>query len=252
VNNLNPAPEIIPNDAADAAREPGVVSIGNHFTDGTVHLISNYWGLGTFLDAAGITQVDTLERPMELAFISTASRPYPEFGQPSPRFLQAERAWLDQQQEAGRINWFEYCIVGRDSDQILEELADVDGILVGGGNTQYLQEQLVEGGRGQAIRDLVLTKKKWYLGKSAGAIVAGPDIDPRGLLLDSMASGPIEDTTGLGLTDVYPLPHIDTPSIMEKEHNGKTGWEIAAELTERFPTAYILDKRVDNSTQPTQ
>jgi peptidase E len=212
---------------------PGIVSIDDHYAEGNVHLISNYWGLDSFLDAP------LPEHQLDVAFVTTASRRYPEFGKPR-RFLEAERAWLTKQQEAGRLKYTELCIAGKTADQIHSDLKNADVIFMGGGNTQYLHEQLRETGADDVIRTLV-KGGTWYLGKSAGAIVAGPDIDPRGFFLDSMAEDNITDTSGLGLTEVYPLPHIDTPSIMDVEYDGKTGWQHAIEMTRRVPTAYILD-----------
>lgn len=216
--------------------QPGIVSIGNHYTEigeMNIHLISNYWGLDTFMEAP------LPERELSLVFISTASKPYPEHGQPV-RFLDAERAWLDRKQKEGRIKYNEYCLTGQKPDQIEEALQDIDVIFMGGGNTQYLLEQIQKSGAGPIIQDRV-REGVWYFGKSAGAIIAGPDINPRGFFLESMATEPLEDTKGLGLTQIYPLPHIDTPSIMSTVYEGKTGWQHAVEMTRLYPTAYILD-----------
>lgn len=217
---------------------PGIVSMGRNFTDieGRVHLISNYWGLKTMLDDAPMPK-DPL-----IAHVPTAARRYPEVGQPSPRFLDAERAWLAEQKQAGTLDYFEYCIAGKDADDIKDKLGEADVILMGGGNTQYLLQELQDTGADAVIRDLV-RDGTWYVGKSAGAIVAGPDINPRGFFLDSMATRKLNDTTALDLTPVYPLPHIDTPKIMSVMCGDKTGWQIAIEMTRTMPTAYIYDDR---------
>lgn len=226
----------------------GVVSVGDHFTDtdSNVHLISNYWGLNSLWEAPLPDDV------LDVAFVSTASRRYPELGRPC-RFLDAERAWLQEQEEAGRIRSFEYCIAGRTAEEVGNDLSGVDVIFMGGGNTQYLLQELHDTGADDVIRGMV-KDGTWYFGKSAGAIVAGPDIDPRGFFLESMATRPLPDTVGLGLTSVYPLPHIDTPSIMEQVHDGKNGWQHAIEMMQRYPTAHILDnaREANTGTAPAQ
>jgi len=215
------------------APQVGVVSVSDHFRDGNVHLISNYWGLDSFLEAP------LPDKKLTVAYVGTAAKRYVEFEEPA-RFADAERAWLDRQQKSDRLNYFDYCISGKRAEQIEEDLSGADVVFVGGGNTQYLHEQLQCTGADDIIRTLV-KNGTWYLGKSAGAIVAGPSIEPRGFLMDSMASAPIKNPQGLGLTNVYPLPHIDTPSIMSKEYAGKSGWQHAIELSSTAPTAYILD-----------
>lgn len=218
-----------------AGNVPGIVSTGNYYREGNIHLISNYWGLESFMET-------TLpERQLNLVFISTASKPYAEHGEPT-RFLDAERAWLEAKREEGKIKYREFCIGGKQPDDVREALDGVDVIFMGGGNTLYLLEQIQDSGAGPIIRDLV-DNGTLYFGKSAGAIVAGPDIKPYGFLMKSMATRPIVDTKGLGLTQVYPLPHIDTLRIMGEGvvYDGKTGWQHAEELTSKYPTAYIFD-----------
>lgn len=217
----------------EAAPAPGVVSIDDHYREGTVHLISNYWGLDSFLEAP------LPDRRLDVAYISTASKPYPEHGEPV-RFADAERAWLNQQQETGRIKYTEYCVSGKTPEIIHNDLVGRDVIFMGGGNTQYLMQEIHESGADGVIPRLVLDGM-WYLGKSAGAIVAGPDIHPRGFFLRSMAKASLARTAGMALTRVYPLPHIDTPSVMGQTYDGKTGWQHAIEMSRTLPVAYILD-----------
>lgn len=221
----------------DAPPKAGIVSIGNHFTDGTVHLISNYWGMDSFLDCPELP-----EECLKMVHVSTASKRYAELGKEA-RFLDAERAWVEAQKKAGRIAAHEYCVAGKTEEEICDTLGAADVIFMGGGNTQYLLQELQDTGADEIIRRLVLKEGKWYLGKSAGAIVAGPDIDPRGFFMEPMTTHDLDDTTALGLTDVFPLPHIDTPSIMNTTWDGKTGWQHAIEMTRACRTAYILDDK---------
>ena len=214
-------------------KPPGIISVDNHYREDNVHLISNYWGLESFMD-------QTLpDHQLNLLFVSTASRPYPEHGE-GTRFLDAERSWLEEKQNEGKIKYREFCIHGRQPDEVREAVDGIDVLFMGGGNTQYLLEQIQDSGAGPIIKESV-EGGVIYFGKSAGAIVAGPDIEPRGFLLNSMATRPLTDTRGLGLTNVYPLPHIDTPKIMDAVYNGKTGWQHAVELAREYHTAYILD-----------
>lgn len=212
---------------------PGIVVRDRYYREKNIHLISNYWGLESLMECP------LPKRTLNLAFISTASTPYPTRNEPC-KFLDAERAWLEKKKAEGRINYFEYCIGNKKPEEIKTALQNLDILFVGGGNTAYLLQKIQESGAAPIIKELV-EDKVWYFGKSAGAIVAGPDIDPWGFILGSMATRDLDSTQGIGLTQVYPLPHVDTDSFMNNTHKGKNGYRYLAELAHNHPVAVLLD-----------
>ena len=48
-----------------------------------------------------------------------------------------------------------------------------------------------------------------YVGASAGALIAGPDIEPCSSLDDSKYGPSLKSSKGLGLIDIVPMPHYD-------------------------------------------
>ena len=75
-------------------------------------------------------------------------------------------------------------------------LADCAAIAAAGGNTFFLLQELRHSGADALIRRRI-SEGCWYLGESAGAAVAAPDISY------------LASTAALGLVDFYPLPHMD-------------------------------------------
>jgi dipeptidase E len=97
----------------------------------------------------------------------------------------------------------------------LEKLNDVDVIYIAGGNTFYLLEKAVESGALELIKILV-NKGKLYAGSSAGAIFAGPSIEPVTLLDDPKDAPNLKTYEGLGLVDFVVLPHYGKEKYLQK------------------------------------
>jgi dipeptidase E len=97
----------------------------------------------------------------------------------------------------------------------LEELNNVDVIYVAGGNTFYLLEKAVESGALKLIRRLV-NNGKLYAGSSAGAIFAGPSIEPVTALDDPNDAPNLKTYKGLGLVDFVVLPHYGKEKYLQK------------------------------------
>lgn len=88
----------------------------------------------------------------------------------------------------------------------LKEFKNFDVVFVAGGNSFYLLQKMRESGFDKIIRKLVKNDVT-YVGSSAGAVVAGPDIWPI-RFLDEPASAKLKSFKGLGLVDFVPLPHF--------------------------------------------
>lgn len=97
---------------------------------------------------------------------------------------------------------------------IRDTIASSDMIYVTGGNTFYLMQalryssadRLIE----QAVHDGII-----YIGESAGAVVAGPNIEYI-KRMDSEDPAPyLNGYTGMGMVDFNIVPHIDGPTLGE-------------------------------------
>lgn len=95
-------------------------------------------------------------------------------------------------------------------DAIQRALQRDDLIYIAGGNTFFLLQELKRSGADQLIRGEV-HKGKPYIGESAGAIAAAPDIAYSSMMDDPGKAPGLQDYTGLHLTEWYPVPHRGNP-----------------------------------------
>lgn len=112
---------------------------------------------------------------------------------------------------------------------------EADVILLNGGNTFYLMEQLQKSGLDKKLADLLRTRV--YVGSSAGSMVAG-----KGLSLASDALlyyenvGHIEKYDALNLVNLSIRPHLNSPFFP------KVTIEFLTQLTKELPEpVYVLD-----------
>lgn len=91
-------------------------------------------------------------------------------------------------------------------DTIVEVLTKNDIIYIAGGNTFYLLQELRKSGADKILIQEV-KKGKLFIGESAGAIVAAPDIAYSAAMDCAEKAPDLKDYTGLGLTDFYVVPH---------------------------------------------
>lgn len=87
-------------------------------------------------------------------------------------------------------------------------LADCAAIAAAGGNTFFLLQELRRSGADALIRRRI-SEGCWYLGESAGAAVAAPDISYLAPMDEPSLAPALTSTAALGLVDFYPLPHMD-------------------------------------------
>ena len=91
-------------------------------------------------------------------------------------------------------------------EEIAGKLAANDYIYVSGGNTFFLLQELKRSGADKMIAEQVRAGKL-YIGESAGAMVASPDI-AYASVMDSVKKAPLlGGFDSLHLTDFYTVPH---------------------------------------------
>jgi dipeptidase E len=119
--------------------------------------------------------------------------------------------WIDKDRDILTHMGFHYTeldIANTPTEQLAESLDNIDLVYVAGGYTYYLLEQIRTTGF-----DTILTKFMerggLYVGASAGALIAGPDIEPCSSLDDPKYGPSLKSSKGLGLIDIVPMPHYD-------------------------------------------
>lgn len=111
-----------------------------------------------------------------------------------------------------------------------------DLVFVVGGNTFYLLQELRKSGTDELLREAVRAGKL-YIGESAGAIVAAPDIAYSRAMDRPDRAPDLHDTAGLGLVDFYPVPHEGNREL------GAAAAQIVREHAEALDVRPFNDKQ---------
>lgn len=135
---------------------------------------------------------------VRVAFVPTAGDPYDDSS-----FVDRDRQLL---QEHG-YDVVELDLKDQTASTLETALSDVDVLFVAGGNTFYLLRWARESGLDQVL-PAALERGMLYVGASAGAIIAGPDVDPVVELDDPQAAPELSSHRGLGIVNVVVLPHF--------------------------------------------
>jgi dipeptidase E len=122
---------------------------------------------------------------------------------PEPSWLINDRLTFSNYPQ---LQVFEYSITGKTLQQIETDLAVVDILYVTGGNVFYLLEQSQETNFITFVRSRVASGTI-YIGHSAGAIIAGPNIEPAYRADKALLAKKLQGYAGYGIVDIVTLPH---------------------------------------------
>lgn len=148
--------------------------------------------------------------------------------------------WVDADREALAsfgLDLVEVDLTVLSGERLAAAVAGLDAIYLAGGNTFALLHHLRRSGLDRLLPGL-LDDGLLYLGASAGAAVAGLDVEPLSLMDDPAEAPALESTRGLGLVDLVLLPHADgklapyPSSLVER---------IVSTYGDRFPIQRIDD-----------
>ena len=110
-----------------------------------------------------------------------------------------------------------------------DKLTKNDYIYITGGNTFYLLQELKKSGADELIVELV-NNGKLYIGESAGAIVASPNIEYASAM-DSVKKAPeLHAFDALGLTDFYTVPHHTNAPFKKAAEKIKANYAMSLTL----------------------
>ena len=122
-------------------------------------------------------------------------------------------------------------------ESIVNSLTKNDIIFIGSGNTFFLLQELRRSGADKILVQEV-NKGKLYIGESAGAVIACPDIGYCSGM-DSPEKAPeLTDYTGLGLVDFYIVPHIGNKEM------GEAAEKAVEEYNSRLDLKIITDRQI--------
>lgn len=123
-------------------------------------------------------------------------------------------------------------------------LHSADAVFVEGGSPFWLLQAMRETGFDRIVVDAVRAGLP-YVGISAGALVAGPDVEPLSAVSNTSLAPRLRSTEALGLADYVVYPHYDSPERSE-------GFpKLLAEYGQRFRLLPLTDRQalvIDNGT----
>ena len=162
--------------------------------------------------------------------IPTAAIPYENYRQKD--WFMHERVAF----QALGLQLTDFDLTGKTQAEVAAALQDADIIYVNGGNTYFLMEKINQSGFAAVLKDR-LRAGALYVGSSAGAVVACPDISFIETM-DEPEAASLTDFSGMGLIDFSILPHFDHPQY------GTIAKEIAARAE---PSARMIGLRDDQA-----
>ncbi len=98
--------------------------------------------------------------------------------------------------------------------EIVNKLENNDYIYVAGGNTFFLLQEMNSSGAGDLIKKQI-NAGKLFIGESAGAILAAPNIEYARDTDNPLAAPHLKTYDALDVIDFYPVPHYKDESLME-------------------------------------
>lgn len=167
------------------------------YVHGRVFLASRFEALEHLLE---IVPPEKLEH---ILFIPTAANNYPD---ERKAFLEGYRQWF----RTHNIPFTEIDLAAMQQEELLVALRGAGAIVVAGGNTQYLLEQMQRTDFARTIKPCI-ERGVWYIGVSAGAVVAGPNIEHIVPIEPAQTDNLLTDYTALALVPSPVVPHADQP-----------------------------------------
>jgi GrpB-like predicted nucleotidyltransferase (UPF0157 family)/peptidase E len=158
---------------------------------------------------------------LRVAFVPTPAGPDAE----QAPWVQADRRQLEIL--GCRISTLE--LATAEPGEVAAALHEADAVFVTGGNAYLVLWYARHTGFATLVPRLVEEGSLVYVGTSAGAMLAGPDIEPGATPAGRDAAPPLESTTGLRLVPLRVLPHDQEPErhAMNKailEAHGREGF----------------------------
>ena len=187
-----------------------------------------------FLASQGLGALrDFLDGARDVLYVPTAAKPMAD-----KSFAEGNRNAL----ESLGYRVVELDIEGIDESK-LSVLASVDAVFVEGGSPFFLLQAMRESGFDQAVTEAV-HRGLAYVGMSAGAVVAGPDLEPLAATSNTALGPRLRSTKALGLVDAVVFPHHNSPDRAAQFVEARTRYGSRFELVPLADTeAMIVDER---------
>jgi len=145
---------------------------------------------------------------LRLAFVPTAAGPAAE----ARPWVKADRRQLEVL--GCETTTLDLARVG--AEEVEKALLGVDGVFLSGGNSYLLLWHVRRSGFADLVPPLVDSGELLYVGTSAGALLAGPDLGPAANLDNRREVPELASSAALGLVPFIVLPHDQEPEFRER------------------------------------
>lgn len=148
---------------------------------------------------------------LSAVFIPTAGDPYE-----NKDFVEEDRIALEKMGAKVQI----LDLKSASKPEIAQALQKADILLVAGGDTFYLMDQVLRSGAAEMIRDFV-ESGKIYIGSSAGSIICCPTIEGAEEFDNPKLAPDLRNYDGLNLFPGVIIPHVHKPKYFERVKRAK-------------------------------
>ncbi|HHU06728.1 MAG TPA: type 1 glutamine amidotransferase-like domain-containing protein [Clostridiaceae bacterium] len=165
-------------------------------------------------------------KSVEMVFVPTAGNPDKDVW------------WIDKDRDVLSKMGFsfkELDIANKKAQELQGALDGVDVVYIAGGYTYYLLEQMRISGFDKMLQEFI-EQGGMYAGASAGALVAGPDIEPCAAMDDPKYGPGLKSSAGLNLVKIVPMPHYDM-----SERKG-----IIDSIVDKYESQYVVVPMTDD------
>ncbi len=147
-----------------------------------------------------LPHLDAKPEELKVVFVTTAGNLYDE----TP-WIERDRKKLKQL----GFNIQQVDIASTNNDDLQTSLENTDIIFVAGGNTSYLLEQSHLSGFWDIVKEF-MNNGVWYVGSSAGSVIAGPNIEYDKLYDEGEFGKELDSYEGFHFIDFILVPHADS------------------------------------------
>ncbi len=145
------------------------------------------------------------------------------------------------------FRWIDVVDISAADVEWKDRLAEVDLVVVSGGNTFHVLNQVRKSGFGEWLKEN--SNQKVYVGISAGSIIVTPNIAVASVDDGDVNLSGLTDFTGLGLVDFEVSPHTPENVIHDaNRHYAKTISNVLYEI-DNETAIKVLDQSVELITE---
>lgn len=178
---------------------------------------------------------DVLKKPMMLNFKSSETVgiiPTASLVEDYTGYMDETRTWFKE----NAINTVELDLLNSSTTELQKQIESLDVLLVTGGNTFYLLQELKRTNVDNVIIEFI-NAGKLYIGESAGSVILSPNITYVESMDDRSVATSLTSDSGLSVVDFYTVPHYKSEPFID------TADKVIHQYTDLLPLKIISNNQ---------